>query len=66
LTPSEKQPVAVDYAKWFFARLRMLDAHLLEQRDWLVDERFTMADICVGYALYLADSVKLGESWTSR
>ncbi len=57
----EKQPVAVDYGKWFFARLRMLDAHLLGQ-PWLVDERFTIADICVGYALYLADTMKLGES----
>lgn len=57
----EKQPVAVDYGKWFFARLRMLDAHLLEHR-WLVDDRFTIADICIGYALYLADTMQLGRS----
>jgi glutathione S-transferase len=57
----EKQPVAVDYAKWFFARLRMLDAHL-ERKDWLVGGRFTVADICIGYALQLADTLKLGES----
>jgi len=57
----EKQPVAVDYGKWFFARLRMLDAHLLENR-WLVDDRFTIADICIGYALYLSDTMKLGEA----
>lgn len=59
-TPA-KQPVAVDYGKWFFARLRMLDAHLIEHQ-WLVDDRFTIADICIGYALYLADTLKLGES----
>jgi glutathione S-transferase len=57
----EKQPVAVDYGKWFFARLRMLDAHL-ETRNWLVDDRFTVADICVGYALYLADTLSLGKA----
>jgi glutathione S-transferase len=57
----EKQPVAVDYAKWFYARLRLLDAHLTD-RQWLVDDRFTVADIAVGYALYLADTLKLGDA----
>ncbi len=61
LDPSpEKQPVAVDYAKWFYARLRLLDQHLLE-RDYLVDNRFTVADIAVGFALYLAKLLKLSE-----
>ncbi len=59
-TPA-KQPVAVDYGKWFYARLRWLDAHL-ESHEWLVDDRFTVADIAVGYALYLADTLKLGEA----
>ena len=41
LEPSpEKLPVAVDYAKWFYARLRLLDQHILE-REYLVDNRFT-------------------------
>lgn len=61
----EKQPVAVDYAKWFFARLRLLDAHL-QEHDWLVDNRFTVADICVGYALHLADTLKLGDACGRR
>lgn len=56
----EKQPVGVDYAKWFFARLRLLDAALVE-REWLVADRFTIADIAVGYALVLAESLKLGD-----
>ena len=56
----EKQPVAIDYAKWFFARLRLLDAHL-ENRDYLCDNRFTIADIAVGYAIYLAKQMKLTE-----
>jgi glutathione S-transferase len=56
----EKLPVAKDYAKWFYARLRMLDNHLVE-REYLCDNRFTIADIAVGYALYLGNSLKLGE-----
>jgi glutathione S-transferase len=61
LEPSEtKQEVADDYAKWFIARLRRLDAHL-EDNEYLVDNRFTVADIAVGYALYLAGSLHLDE-----
>lgn len=56
----EKKPVADDYAKWFVARLRRLDAHL-EANEYLVDGRFTVADICVGYALYLACEIGLDE-----
>ena len=56
----EKLPVAVDYAKWFYARLRLLDQHILE-REYLVDNRFTIADIAVGYALHLAKSLQLSE-----
>lgn len=55
-----KQAVADDYAKWFHARLRRLNEHL-ENQDYLVDKRFTVADIAVGYALYLACSLKLDE-----
>lgn len=54
----EKQTVADDYAKWFIARLRRLDTHL-ENNDYLVDNRFTIADIAVGFALYLGELLKL-------
>lgn len=56
----EKQAVADDYAKWFIARLRRLDAHL-ENHEYLVDGRFTIADIAVGYALYLSRALHLDE-----
>ncbi|RDE24367.1 glutathione S-transferase family protein [Motiliproteus coralliicola] len=50
-----KQPqVAEDYRQWYLARLRKLDAHL-EQHDFLCDDRFTIADIAVGYALLLGE-----------
>ena len=58
----EKQAVADDYGKWFFARLRRLDAHL-ESHDYLVDSRFTIADIAVGYALIFARSMQLHEQF---
>ena len=63
LEPSEeKKAVADDYAKWFIARLRRLDAHL-ETHDYLVDERFTIADINVGYALYLGREIQLHDRY---
>jgi glutathione S-transferase len=58
----EKAPVAEDYAKWFIARLRRLDAHL-ENHDYLVDDRFTVADIAVSYALYLGMQLQLHERY---
>ena len=66
LEPSEsKQEVADDYAKWFIARLRRLDAHL-ENNQYLVDNRFTVADIAVGYALYQAATLQLDERFTPQ
>mgnify|MGYP005866674025 CR=1 FL=1 len=59
---AEKTTIAEDYARWFIARLRRLDAHL-ESHDYLVDERFTVADIAVGYALYLGRSLKLDDRY---
>ena len=57
-----KQAVADDYGKWFMARLRRLNAHL-ENNDYLVDGRFTIADIAVGYALIFARSMQLHEQF---
>lgn len=50
-----KQPQVVeDYRQWYLARLRKLDAHIID-RQFLCDERFTIADIAVGYALFLGE-----------
>jgi glutathione S-transferase len=66
LEPSpEKQAVGDDYAKWFIARLRRLDTHL-ESHDYLVDGRFTVADIAVGYALHLACALHLDDRFQPR
>lgn len=50
--PRRQPQVADDYARWFLARLRAVDA-ALARGDYLAAERFTAADISVGYALML-------------
>lgn len=57
--PARQQAqVAEDYARWFLGRLKGLDARL-QDRAFLCGDRFTMADISVGYALMLAHYVDL-------
>ena len=48
------------YAKWFWKRLVKLEQRL-ESREYLCSDRFTVADICCGYALILARKVGLDE-----
>jgi glutathione S-transferase len=65
LEPQERrQPqVADDYRKWFLARWRSVEAGL-ESRDYLCAERFTMADICVGFAAHFAKTLGIEEAFT--
>ncbi|MDR6624169.1 glutathione S-transferase [Caulobacter segnis] len=60
LEPEERrQPqVAEDYARWFLARLKGLEA-ILETSAFVAADRFTGADISVAYALLLARALKL-------
>lgn len=48
------------YAKWFHKRLIKVEQRLAA-REYLCADRFTVADICVGYALILAESVGLDD-----
>lgn len=48
------------YAKWYYKRLIKVEQRL-EGREFLCGDRFTVADICVGYALILSASVGLDE-----
>ena len=48
------------YARWFHKRLVKVERRL-EGREYLCADRFTVADICIGYALVLAKSVGLDE-----
>ena len=65
LEPEERrQPQVVeDYRKWFLGRWRSVEA-ALQGRDYLCADRFTMADICVGYALYFANTLGIAEAMT--
>jgi len=63
LEPEERRSaqVAEDYKKWFLGRWTSVESWL-ENRDYLCAERFTMADICVGYALFFARTLKVEEA----
>ncbi|AZQ83191.1 glutathione S-transferase family protein [Colwellia sp. Arc7-635] len=57
--PERQQPQVVkDYAIWYLARLKRLNLHL-ENNAFLVANKFTIADISVGYALYLGELLGL-------
>jgi glutathione S-transferase len=60
LEPEERRnpQVAGDYAKWFFGRLRAVEA-ATGTAETLCAGRFTAADIVIGYALRLADNIGL-------
>ncbi|WP_228445266.1 glutathione S-transferase family protein [Thalassotalea sp. HSM 43] len=58
-----QQPQVVeDYTVWFLARLKRLNEHLVD-KTYLVDERFTIADIAVGYSLYLGQLLGLDQHY---
>ena len=65
LEPEERRSaqVAEDYKKWFLGRWSSVEAGL-DGRDYLCAGRFTMADICVGYALYFANTLGVAEAMT--
>jgi glutathione S-transferase len=64
LEPEDRRSpqVATDYAKWFFGRLRAVEAALTKS-DTLCAGRFTAADISVGYALLLAQRIGLSRDF---
>jgi glutathione S-transferase len=69
LEPGRAEMVADDYARWFMSRLRHVDRALMQPAQpgsgWLCAGRFTAADISVGYALLLADFLKLSERFSA-
>jgi len=62
--PEDGKPAkaAEDYRKWFLARLRKLTAHL-EGREYLVDNRFTIADIDISFALLLGEILGISKDY---
>lgn len=59
--PGRAEIAADDYARWFLSRLKHVD-RALAKGEWLCAGRFTAADISVGYALLLANHLKLLET----
>jgi glutathione S-transferase len=57
------QQAGEDYGKWYIARLRMLDGTLEDGREFLCAGRFTLADICITYALFLGTTLGLDERY---
>lgn len=61
--PERRQPQVVeDYARWFLARLRAVEA-AVERAQHLCAGRFTAADVSVGYALLLSEHLGLADKW---
>lgn len=58
LEPPERQSdqVVEDYKAFFLGRLKKLEKEL-EGKTFLCDERFTIADICLGFSLIFAKKV---------
>ncbi len=61
LEPPERRAsqAAVDYAEWFGSRLR--NAEKLMDGAYVCAGRFTMADVSVGYAVLLAQTIGLAD-----
>jgi glutathione S-transferase len=64
LEPEERRnpQVATDYAKWFLGRLRAVEA-AAAKGETLCAGRFTAADIVIGFALRLAESIGLAKDF---
>ena len=62
-SPERRSPQVVeDYTRWFFARLKSFDT-FIAGRTFVCGDRFTVADISIGYALLLADYLQLSASF---
>jgi glutathione S-transferase len=54
---------AVDgYSRWFVSRLKLLEKSL-EGKEYLCSNRFTLADICVSYAINLAAALGIEQAF---
>lgn len=66
LEPDEtKAAVGEDYRRWYLARLRMLNARVAEH-EFLVADRFTIADIACAYALFLGESLDIHKDYKPK
>src|SRR5256714_11218599 len=64
LEPEERRnpQVVTDYSKWFLGRLRAVEA-ATAKAPTLCADRFTAADIVIGFALQLAETIGLAKDF---
>lgn len=57
--PEERRlaQAVADYKAFFGGRAKSIEAALADRREWLVAGRFTIADIVIGYAAFLATTL---------
>ena len=60
--PGVADKAAEGYKRWFVARLKLLET-TLNDREYLCSNRFTIADICVSYAIYLAGTLGIEQAF---
>ena len=60
--PGVADKAAEGYRRWFVARLKLLE-ETLNNREYLCSNRFTIADICVSYAIFLAGNLGIEEAY---
>jgi glutathione S-transferase len=65
--PEERKnpQIVEDYTKWFLSRLRCVET-ALENRQYLCADRFTIADISIGFSLVFAESLGLADSFKPK
>ena len=50
------------YSRWFVSRLKLLEK-TLDNSEYLCSNRFTLADICVSYAINLAEALGIEQAF---
>lgn len=67
LEPPERRipQVVEDYSRWYLSRLRSVEEALAD-REFLCADRFTIADIAVGFALVFGRTLGLSEHYKPR
>ncbi len=56
------QQIALDYKRWFLARLKRLE-QTVQSREYLCADKFTVADIAIVYALYLGKLLRFSDEY---
>jgi len=64
LEPEERRipQVAEDYKIWYLSRLKLVNARV-QSHEFLVSDRFTIADIAVAYALFLGENLDIAQHY---